>query len=356
MNKIDIIGYKSINNLSLKLRDINILIGANGSGKSNFLSFFDFLKQLYNRNLQEFIALKGIDTFLHKGDKTTQEISTHLYFKGTNGYSFTIKKGESNFIFTHEGMWYGNNPHYTNPVEIASFGPETALRHQTMPRADYIRTYLFQLAKYHFHDTGENSPFNKESNVDNDKFYLYEKGSNLGAFLYNINISNPIVYNLIVKTIQSIAPYFLDFFLRPESNGNIKLRWQSKYSTTIYGVNDLSDGTVRFIALTTLFLQPHLPETIIIDEPELGLHPSAIAKLSGLIKSVASKNCQVIIATQSTDLISHFEPEDVITVDQKNGESVFERLDSENLKNWLEDYTLDDLWKRNIITTGQPNF
>ncbi|HXS37262.1 MAG TPA: AAA family ATPase [Flavipsychrobacter sp.] len=356
MNKIDIKGYKSIKDLTLPLRTINILIGANGSGKSNFLSFFDFLKQVYNRNLQEFVALKGIDTFLHKGDKITQEISTHLYFKKTNGYSFTIKKGDTGFIFTEEGMWYSNNPYYSNNAQIASFGPESSLRFQSMPRAYYIRTYMDQLVKYHFHDTGENSPFNKESNIENDKYNLYEKGSNLAAFLFNIQKSNAIVYNIIVKTIQSIAPYFLDFFFRPESNGNIKLRWQSKYSSSIYGVNDLSDGTIRFIALTVLFMQPTLPETIIIDEPELGLHPTAIAKLSGLIKSAAAKQCQVIIATQSTDLISHFEPEDVITVDQIDGESVFERLNSEKLKAWLEDYTIDDLWKRNIITTGQPNF
>jgi predicted ATPase len=356
MKKIQIKGYKSIKNLDLPLNSINILIGANGSGKSNFLSFFDFLKQTYNRNLQEFVALKGIDTFLHKGDKVTDEISTHLFFKGTNGYSFTLKKGDAGLIFTKEGMWYGNNPYYKNPVDIASFGNESTLRNQSMPRANYIRTYLNSLAKYHFHDTGENSPFNKESNIENDKFYLYEKGNNLASFLYNISINNKIIYNLITKTVQSIAPYFLDFFLKPESNGNIKLRWLSKHTSTIYGVNDLSDGTIRFIALTVLFMQPNLPETIIIDEPELGLHPTAIAKLAGLIKSVSSKDCQVILATQSTDLISHFDPEDIITVDQINGESIFERLCSDTLKQWLEDYTIDDLWKRNIISSGQPNF
>jgi predicted ATPase len=354
MKEIEIKGYKSIKSLKLPLRSINILIGANGSGKSNFLSFFDFLKQVYNRNLQEFVALKGIDTFLHKGEKVTEEISTYLSFQRTNAYSFTIKKGDSGFIFIKEGMWY-DNPYHTNPIEIASFNNESTLRYQTAPRADYIRKYLNQLAKYHFHDTGENSPFNRESNIENDKYFLYEKGGNLAAFLYNINKENKIVYNLIIKTIQSIAPYFLDFFLKPEANGNIRLRWQSKYSPTVYGSNDLSDGTIRFIALTVLFMQPSLPETIIIDEPELGLHPSAITKLSGLIKSVALKNCQVIVATQSTDLISHFAPEDIITVDQINGESVFERLNTETLKPWLEDYTIDDLWKRNIINTGQPN-
>lgn len=355
MDKIEINGYKSINKLSLTLRPINILIGANGSGKSNFLSFFDFLKQIYNRNLQEFVALKGIDTFLHKGDKQTQEISAKLYFPA-NAYSFTIKKGDSGFIFTKEGMRYDHNPHSKNPIDIASFGPESALRGQTQPRADFIRQYLKQLAKYHFHDTGENSPFNKESNVHNDKFFLYEKGNNLSAYLYNIKAEKPIVYNFIVKTIQGIAPYFSDFFFRPENSGNLKLRWQNKYSSTVYGANDLSDGTIRFIALSTLFLQPNLPQTIIIDEPELGLHPTAITKLAGLVKSAAAKKCQVIIATQSTDFISHFEPEDVITVDQENGESLFKRLDSDELKIWLEDYTIDDLWKRNIITSGQPNF
>lgn len=351
MKKIEIKGYKSIKNLELPLRSINILIGANGSGKSNFLSFFDFLKQIYNQNLKEYIALKGIDTFLHKGDKITEEISAYLLFRETNSYSFTLKKGESGFVFTREGMGYDNNP-----VDIASFANESALRYQTMPRADYISNYLTQLAKYHFHDTGENSPFNKESNIENDIFYLYEKGNNLAAFLYNINRNYANVYNLIVKTIQSVAPYFLDFVLKSEPNGNIKLRWQSKYSSTIYGVNDLSDGTIRFIALAVLFLQPVLPQTIIIDEPELGLHPMAIAKLAGLIKSAASKDCQIILATQSTDLISHFEAEDIITVDQIKGESIFTRLDSENLKQWLEDYTIDDLWKRNIINTGHPNY
>jgi len=354
MKKIEIKGYKSIKELSLTLCPINIFIGANGSGKSNFLSFFDFLKQVYSLNLQEYAALKGIDSFLHKGSKITEEISTHLYFP-TNGYSFNIKKGDAGLIFTKEGMWYEGNPHVGNPIEIASFGNESTLRFQTKPRAQYIKDYINELSKYHFHDTGENCPFSSESNVENDKYSLYEKGSNLSAFLYNIKNENSIVYNFIVKTIQSVAPYFLDFFLIPEKNGNIKLKWQSKYSSTIYGANDLSDGTIRFIALSVLFMQPKLPKTIIIDEPELGLHPTAIAKLSGLIRSAASKGCQVIIATQSTDLISHFDPEDIITVDQINGESLFERLNSETLKDWLDDYTIDDLWKRNIISTGQPN-
>jgi predicted ATPase len=110
------------------------------------------------------------------------------------------------------------------------------------------------------------------------------------------------------------------------------------------------------MAMTVLFMQPKLPDTIFIDEPELGLHPAAIAKLAGMIKSAAAKGCQVIMATQSTDLISHFLPADIITVDQIDGESKFKRLDFEELRIWLDDFTIDDLWKRNIITTGQLNY
>jgi len=159
-----------------------------------------------------------------------------------------------------------------------------------------------------------------------------------------------------VKTIKSIAPYFSDFYYQPNQEKQIRLQWTDRYSDVVFGVTDLSDGTLRFIALTVLFMQPKLPSIIIIDEPELGLHPTAIAKLAGMIKSASLKGCQIIIATQSTDLISHFSPEDIITVDQIDGESKFKRLNSDDLKQWLEDYTIDDLWKRNIITTGQPNF
>jgi predicted ATPase len=356
MDYIEIQGYKSIKGQRIDLKSINILIGANGGGKSNFLSLFEFLKNIYRQNLREYVALRGsADKFLHKGDKVTEKISVSVKF-GRNGYSFTLKKGEQNFIFTKEGLWYDDKPDKPNSVEIATFNTESNLRNNDSPRAAYIREYLNALEKYHFHDVGENSPFNKESSIENDKFFLYSKGQNLAAYLFAIYSGNRIVYNFIVKTVQSIAPYFLDFIFKPESNGNIRLRWQSRYSSSVYGVNDLSDGTIRFIALTTLFMQPHLPQTIIIDEPELGLHPTAIAKLAGMIQSVAAKSCQVILATQSTDLISHFKPEDIITVDQINGETIFKRLNSDELAVWLENYTIDDLWKRNIITSGQPDY
>ena len=355
MDKIEIYGYKSIQSLTLELRPINILIGANGSGKSNFLSFFEFLKTIYNQGLQEYVAMRGgTDKFLFEGRKTTEEIATHLYFD-RNGYSFRLKPGEDGFVFVHEGLWYNRNPYLKNPQEIGSLGGESRLNGATIERATYIRKYLNSLEKYHFHDTSRNSPFTKVSNIYNDIYRLYDKGDNLAAFLYHIREEDAIRYRLIVRMIQTIAPYFRDFSFNPNEEGDLRLQWHDRFSSITYGANDLSDGTKRFVALTTLFLQPHLPQTIIIDEPELGLHPAAIGKLAGMIRSVSKKGCQVIVATQSTDLIGNFEAEDIITVDQVQGKSLFTRQSTEKLSGWLNEYTLDELWKRNFISYGQPS-
>ncbi|MBB6110215.1 Predicted ATPase [Mucilaginibacter lappiensis] len=355
MDYIEIKGYKSINSTKVEFAPINILIGANGAGKSNFLSFFEFLNRLYNQNLTEYVALAGgEEKMLHKGSKNTASIYSKIKF-GKNGYSFEIEKGESSFIFVSEGLWYDNNPYYNNPTDIASYSNEARIKVYSMARAEYIRKYLNSFQKYHFHDTGRNSPFNKLSHIDNDIYFLYEKGDNLAAFLFNIQQKDRLVYNRIVNTVQSIAPYFSDFYLQPNNEGFIRLQWQDKFTSNVYGVTDLSDGTIRFIALATLFLQPNLPTTIIIDEPELGLHPFAISKLAGMIQSAASRDTQVIAATQSADLVNHFEAKDIITVDQKKGESSFNRLDDADLSQWLDEYNIGDLWQKNIIQGGQPS-
>lgn len=328
MDFIKIKGYKSIQDIHLDLQPINILIGANGAGKSNFLSFFEFLNYLQEQKLQEYVARRGgQEKFLFQAEETSNELSAFLSFNNEkNAYSFTLKQGDNAFIFTKETSWFDNNP-----WQIGHYNTEALIKIKREGRHAYVNDYLNNLKKYHFHDTGKNSPFSKMSHVINDSYFLYEEGQNLAAFLYAIRENNPIHYNRIVKTIQSIAPFFSDFFLHPNQSGYLHLQWKNKHSNFVYGANDLSDGTIRFIALSTLFLQPNLPKSIIIDEPELGLHPTAIAKLAGMVKSAAARNCQIIMATQSIDLINHFNANDIVTVDQINGASQFNRLNEENL-------------------------
>lgn len=351
MDYIDIKGYKSIKDLHLELKPINVLIGANGAGKSNFISFFNFLKTAYDGELKSYVAGRGIDTILHNGRKVTQKLSSKLSFgEGRNSYEFKLKVENRTFVVQSEKLGYNGKD-----LDIAEFSTELKVRTHSWYRASYISSYLYNLKVYHFHDTGVNSPFNGDCNVIDNRI-LQNKGGNLAAFLYRLQNENLAVYNRIVKIIQSVAPYFKDFELAPNGD-KIFLAWRDRFSENLYGASDFSDGTIRFIALVTLFLQPNPPAVIIIDEPELGLHPFAINKLAGLVRSFArQEGKQVILSTQSVELVNNFSAEDVITVDNKNGQSEFNRLKESELSEWLKnDYMIGDMWRQNILSKGFPN-
>ena len=167
---------------------------------------------------------------------------------------------------------------------------------------------------YHFHDTGDHSPMKKTADV-HDNRYLRSDGSNLAAFLYLLRERHRDDYDTVVQVIQQAAPFFKDFDLRPENLNphKIRLQWRHTGTDAFFDASSLSDGTLRFIALATVFLQPeeYRPAVILVDEPELGLHPYAIALLASLMQQ-ASTETQVVVSTQSSLLLDHFEPEDVI--------------------------------------------
>jgi len=176
----------------------------------------------------------------------------------------------------------------------------------------------------------------------------------LAAFLYLLQETQPDYYRQIVETVRLVAPFFNDFVLRPNpfNEDKIQLEWQEKGSDGPFSANYLSDGTLRFICLATLLQQPNLPTTILIDEPELGLHPYAIVVLANMLRSAATQT-QVIISTQSVPLVNQFTPEDIIVVDRQDGQSTFERRSTANLEAWLDDYGVGDLWEKNLLG-GRP--
>lgn len=365
INRIKIEGYKSIKNLDLELKPINILIGSNGVGKSNFLSFFKLVNNIYEKRLQNYVKTQGgANNLLHFGKKVTQNIKGNVFFDNKNSYNFTLASDNENkiFILNDEGGFnseYGSQYIYKDTwfyTNFSRFSDESDIQNIKGGIANWINLYLSSLKIFHFHDTGENSPLRSPSQVDDNK-YLKENGSNLPSFLYYLQEKHPKSFSRIEKTIKSIAPYFDRFELIPDrlNESIIKLEWKEiNQPEGYFNASHLSDGTLRFIALATLLMQPDLPEVIIIDEPELGLHPFAINKLASLIRK-ASATSQIIISTQSVNFVDNFEPEEIITVDRENNESVFKRLKSENLINWLSDYTytIGDLWQKNIIK-GQP--
>jgi len=345
ISKLTIKGYKSIRNLEdFELRNINILIGPNGGGKSNFLSFFELLKTMLSEDNEKELSKFGTaNRVFYLGSKITKTCEFKVRSTGgITGFCFSrclIADPEDRLIL---------NPEYSG-MDSGEY-----------PSAQDGQKYLdnakrnIQKGIYHFHDTGNFAGVRKYCTI-RDYEYLREDASNLAAFLWFLRKKHKKEYQRIREAIQLAAPFFDDFLLREsiKNQDETLLEWQQKGSDYPFHPSQISDGTLRFICLATALLQPNPPSTILLDEPELGLHPYALAVLAGLIQK-ASFSTQVIVSTQSAGLIDHFQPEDIILVERKNDESIFSRPDTEKLKIWLEEYSLGDIWSRNIIEGKRP--
>ncbi len=349
LNKVIIDGYKSIRHIDLELKPINILIGSNGVGKTNFISFFKLINIIYEQRLYNYTMQNNVERLFHYGLKQTKELKGYLEFSD-NAYEVILQPRYNGSLFiAEESSYYRTNRYYISNLD------ESQIKDSTTFRDKWLREYLQSYKIYHFHDTSKSAPLRGYANI-NDNRLLRTDGSNLPSFLYMLQQKYPKTLKRIELIIRSVMPYFGNFTLAPSvlDKSQINLQWNDMESNGKYfDANDLSDGSIRFIALATLLLQPVLPKVIIVDEPELGLHPAAIVKLAGMIKSVAARGCQVIISTQSVNLINNFEADNIITVDRKDKQSSFNRLDSEKLKSWLNDYSLGDLWAKSVIN-GQP--
>ncbi|NGO38660.1 AAA family ATPase [Limisphaera ngatamarikiensis] len=368
LERIVLQGYKSIENADVSLRRINVLIGANGAGKSNFVSLFRFMNRLVSRELQTYVAQAGgADQLLHYGRKTTERLHIELWFRQdedlANRYECTLLPTADDFlVFQEEGVYFHSRQRYERPylsIHSDQAHKETLLMdwRQSGDRvAYYVLSALNSWQVYHFHDTSASAKVKQTGDL-HDNLFLRPNASNLAAYLYLLRETQQAYYRNIVETVRLAAPFFGDFVLRPSpfNPEKIRLEWQERGSDLLFGPHALSDGTLRLICLATLFLQPpdRLPTTIVLDEPELGLHPYAIALLADMVHS-ASQHTQVILATQSVTLVNQFQPEDILVVDRDQGKTVFRRLAKDEMTAWLEDYGLGDLWEKNLLG-GRPS-
>ena len=356
LTRIQIEGFKSIREMDLELRPLNVLIGANGAGKSNFIEVFRLLNEIVYQNLQGYVAKKGgANRFLRFGEPITKVIELSFFFD-EDKYVCKLAPNELDNLVLFEEGW--GNFLAASDVESGIKESHIHMTHQIKEIIDLGTDNLLRILRgwqvYHFHDAGDTSPI-KRTNQLNHYEVLDADGGNLAAFLYVMRETHPSHYQRIVKTIQIVAPFFDDFYLKPEplNPDTIRLQWCEKGHKQPFYASYLSDGTLRFIALTTLLLQPNPPKTIIIDEPELGLHPTAIHILAGMLESVSAKQ-QIIVATQSVTLVNQLTPEDIVVVSRKDEQSVFRRVNHNELTAWLdEDYGMGDLWEKNVIG-GRP--
>jgi predicted ATPase len=330
LSGLHLLGWKSIRDQLIDFDAINVLIGANGAGKSNLVSFFKLLNEVGAGRLTEYVAQQGgAESLLFFGSKTTASVVADLEYSDTSiAHRFRLV-----------------------PV------PENRLVHlgaTSVEDEKEWRQLFSKMRVFHFHDTSASGPLRRECDLHANRF-LQSEGGNLPAMLYLYHERHPTAYHRIRAAVRSAAPFFDDFLLEPlRLNPNrINLRWRSVGREYEFGPHQLSDGTLRAIALFTLLLgaEEDRPEMIVLDEPEIGLHPAAVTIFADLVKE-ASRRSQVVLATQSPTLVDHFEPQDIVAVNCRNGESTFERLNPVRLKDWLEDYTIGELWERNVIGGG----
>lgn len=365
LKSLALAGYRSYDNdLSqnkIDLKGINIIIGANGAGKSNLISFLEMVSFMMTRGLRSYVAKQGgAQSLFYFGTKQTERIAGELQIHDAGGrkedvYSFALERSATDQLyFAREQVAYQETG-YINPYK-KEFGVghlEAGLSDAWDSTTRTLRNYLERLKVFHFNDTSINARIRSTTDMADGR-YLRSDGGNIPAFLYQMR-ENPAAlpyYERIVRYVRQILPQFFDFVLEPDENGYLPLIWRQQGVEEVFGPHQLSDGALRFVALTTLLLQPKTtaPMTIILDEPEIGLHPQAISLLAKEIR-MASKTSQIIVSTQSPLLLNEFTCEDIIVAeyDNINQRSTLRRHKEEDLHEWLEEYTLGELWEKNVL-------
>jgi len=373
ITKISLTGFKSFKNKNeIQLHNLNVVIGANGAGKSNLLSFFQLLGNALTSNLQGHIMRYGGEHFLYNGRKNTDRIKCEIEMATKNAidiYALDLSfQAPGRLFISREYLEYrkkGEPKPFT--IEIENNGYELGILNVNDKDKNYtpairavavaIKNMLQKIRAFQFHDTTDTARI-RGGISKADCQYLKANGGNLAAVLNMLKTTEAYVpyYKRIVKYVQKILPYFEDFELTgyPENPNEIYLNWKKQTSEYILTPNQLSDGTIRFIALATLLLAPReiQPSVVVIDEPELGLHPMAIHILSSMIKQ-AAENIQIIIATQSPTLLDMFDAKNILVVEAPRDSTTVKRLDDKMLAEWLDQYTLSELWDKNVLG-GQP--
>jgi predicted ATPase len=350
LRKLTVRGFKSIRELEdFELRSLNVLIGENGAGKSNLLSLFHMMAAIAQQQLQLYVQEHdGPDALLFGARKKTPQIEVELRF-ADNGYRATLRPAGERLAFAMEQFVRLGG--FGETVVAQGIGHSESLTLGTRFEALHLlRASMASWRVYHFRHTSTEASVRQAQPV-RDNLGLKADAGNLAPFLRFLRERHLREHERIVEIVHRVAPFFGDFVYRTDPGERVELEWfQAHDPDTPMSPRQLSDGTLRFICLATLLLQPaHLqPDPILIDEPELGLHPDAIALLAGLLRRAAEQR-QLVVSTQSVELVNELSPEDVVVVSLQDGASWFERLEPDQLQHWLEDYALGELWKAHVV-------
>lgn len=354
LDRISIKGFKSFDEIEVKLGRLSLLVGPNGAGKSNFIQVFELLGQIIRGELELSVGTAGgASALLHSTSRRAERIEIEASFD-SNGYRISlVPTDDDGVVFEHEMQWYINRSKYQHPyTETLGAGHrESRLAADNTRVSQWVLRRMSPWFVYHFHDTSRRAPVKLKSDI-NDNEALRADAGNLAAFLYRLQETDTSAYGRIVDAVRNVAPFFDDFRLRPDrlNEERIQLEWRQRSSSAYFGPNALSDGTLRFICIATLLLQPTPPSLILLDEPELGLHPYAIGLVAEMLEACEQ---QIIVATQSVTLLNQLSLDDVLISEQVDGATRLARPDPASIEAWLEVYGLGELWEKNLIG-GRP--
>lgn len=373
ITKLAIENFKSIQRQEVELDRINILIGPNGAGKSNFVEVFHFLERLSEQQLQQYIFQSGgVNALLFRGFKKHPNLRILVEFAKEKDpalrgiYEIRLLSNGEEMRVEHERLRFFDANAIKQAEENQVKYPaalETRLKNFSEWRkennlAHHFYRYFKDLKVFHFHDTSDNAPVKLAQPID-DIYFLKADAGNLAPLLLHFREQYPETYRRIVQVVGLVYPLFHDFELAesPRAKDHVALRWREKGNDQVFTAKQISDGTLRFICLATLLIQPpdsaYVPNTIVLDEPELGLHPFAIEVLGELIQKTSLEK-QLIVATQSVGLINYFQPEQLLITERaENGATQLRRLKDKDFAAWLEDYSLGQLWENNMLG-GKP--
>ena len=357
LSKVSIDRFTSFSAASLDVRDLNVVIGPNGAGKSNFLALFDMLGSLIEAELGRWVGEQGgMDRVLFGGVKKSDDLRVRLDFAGgRQGYEAWLAPGPSGRPFFSLEQTWGTGAGHEKPYHnlLGSGHSETQLTDEIKGHPNGVTAWTLDClrgwVRYHFHDTSRTAGVKQPQPVG-DARELRRDARNLAPFLHRLKVASDPALDRIRDAVRTVAPFFDDFILEPDAlmGDTIRLEWRHRDSDVYADASMMSDGTLRFVCLATVLLQPDPPSIVLIDEPELGLHPYAIAQVAELLEA-ATARCQLIVSTQSVTLLDRLGIEDIVVAERVAGSTTLERLDVRDLGSWLDDYSIGDLWLKNLI-------
>ena len=376
INRIKISGFRRLRSLDLPMRPFVVLIGANGVGKSSLLDACTTLSASASGNLNGTLSkFGGIANLLTRGkseelsftveievpDHEPLEYDLSLVPKG-NGYAISReilsqkRDGYSELgPFKHIDASEGDIRYYEkdnngrkglctpdwelNPLETALAQVPKMYR-----QPEGLRRILATATQYHVLDVGPRAPVKMPQQMK-PAILPGPDGEDLVPYLYYLRETDRSRFDLITDSLRVAFPDFEEISFPPVAAGMLAMTWKDRnFSKPMY-MNELSEGTLRFLWLVSLLQSPNLSTVTMIDEPEVSLHPELLSLLADLMRE-ASTRTQLIVATHSDRFIRFLKPEEVIVMDiDEEGCSSATWADQLDLDHWLNEYTLDEVWQ-----------